>query len=76
MLFQGNVSAVTSEQMDGCIFSVNCLSLSGSRLDNRSQNLTDKDPPLLAGFATQSNTDPSIFDVYGRRYFMGVTARF
>jgi outer membrane receptor protein involved in Fe transport len=38
--------------------------------------LTDNDPPLLASNSTQSNTGPSIFDVYGRRYFAGLTARF
>lgn len=40
------------------------------------QNLTDNGPPLLAGVSTQANTDPSIFDVYGRRYFLGFTAQF
>lgn len=40
------------------------------------QNLTDNGPPLLPGFSTQANTDPSIFDVYGRRYFIGFTAHF
>jgi outer membrane receptor protein involved in Fe transport len=39
-------------------------------------NLTDNDPPLLAGNQSQSNTDPSLYDVYGRRYYLGVTARF
>ena len=40
------------------------------------KNLMDSDPPLMGRFQTQSNTDPSIFDVYGRRYFVGMTARF
>lgn len=40
------------------------------------RNLTDNDPPQMAGSAWQGNTDPSIFDVYGRRYFLRLTARF
>ena len=40
------------------------------------KNLMDNDPPLLGGNQTQSNTDPSVYDVYGRRYFLGLTARF
>ena len=39
-------------------------------------NLTDNDPPILGGAAGAANTDPSTYDVYGRRYFLGVTARF
>lgn len=38
-------------------------------------NLTDKDPPLYTSYSN-SNTDPSTFDVLGRRYFVGVRARF
>lgn len=40
------------------------------------RNLTNNAPPPLFDTSTQANTDPSIYDVYGRRYFMGVTARF
>ena len=40
------------------------------------KNLLDSDPPLLGSNQVQSNTDPSIYDVYGRRYFIGLTARF
>ena len=39
-------------------------------------NLTNTGPPLMVGNSVQANTDPSIYDVYGRRYFVGVTARF
>ena len=39
-------------------------------------NMFDQQPPLLAGNQSQSNTDPSIYDVYGRRYFIGLTAGF
>ena len=40
------------------------------------KNLTDNDPPWLGGIFVQANTDPSIFDPYGRRYYLGMTARF
>ena len=39
-------------------------------------NLTDTQPPLLAGAQTQANTDPSVYDVFGRRYYVGLRARF
>lgn len=38
-------------------------------------NLTDKEPPLFTSYSN-SNTDPSTYDVLGRRYFVGVSARF
>ena len=38
-------------------------------------NLGDKDPPLYTSYSN-SNTDPSTYDVLGRRFFVGVTARF
>ena len=41
----------------------------------RVNNLTDKDPPLFTSYSN-SNTDPSTYDVLGRRYFVGVSARF
>ncbi len=40
------------------------------------RNLTDNKPPQYAGSSRQSNTDPSLYDVYGRRYFVGLSARF
>jgi outer membrane receptor protein involved in Fe transport len=36
-------------------------------------NLTDKEPPIYTadnGAGVQSNTDPSTYDVLGRRYFL------
>ena len=39
-------------------------------------NLTNTQPPLLAGAQTSANTDPSVYDVYGRAYYIGLTARF
>jgi outer membrane receptor protein involved in Fe transport len=38
-------------------------------------NLTDKDPYLFTSYSN-SNTDPSTYDVLGRRYFVGLSARF
>lgn len=42
-------------------------------------NVTDKDPPIYTTSSQagiQSNTDPSTYDVLGRRYFANITARF
>ena len=39
------------------------------------RNLLDNDPPWLGFFFVQANTDPSIYDVYGRRYFIGINAQ-
>jgi iron complex outermembrane receptor protein len=39
-------------------------------------NLTDRDPPLLAGNAEQANTYPSDYDVLGRRLFIRAGLRF
>ena len=38
-------------------------------------NLTDKDPPLYTS-AVSMNTDPSTYDVLGRRFYVGLRARF
>lgn len=38
-------------------------------------NLFDEQPPLYSP-NVQANTDPSTYDVLGRRYFVGLTARF
>lgn len=38
-------------------------------------NLTDKQPPLMDSF-DQSNTLPTVYDVMGRSFYAGVTARF
>jgi len=38
-------------------------------------NLTDEEPQLFAP-GVQANTDPSTYDVLGRRYFVGLTAKF
>ncbi|MDO8379226.1 TonB-dependent receptor domain-containing protein [Phenylobacterium sp.] len=38
-------------------------------------NLEDKDPPYFTSYSN-SNTDPSAFDILGRRVFVGINARF
>lgn len=38
-------------------------------------NVTDQDPRLYTPFV-QANTDPSTYDVLGRRFFVGLNARF
>lgn len=37
-------------------------------------NLLDKDPPVVRGIP--GNTDPQNYDILGRRYYVGVTAKF
>ena len=42
-------------------------------------NIADKDPPVYttsSGVGIQANTDPSTYDVLGRRYFLNLTAKF
>jgi iron complex outermembrane receptor protein len=39
------------------------------------ENLTDETPPLYTA-AVQMNTDPSTFDVLGRRYFLRANLKF
>ncbi|HBX36002.1 MAG TPA: hypothetical protein DEG76_01280, partial [Pseudohongiella sp.] len=42
-------------------------------------NLFDKAPPIYTSDSRagiQSNTDPSVYDVLGRRYFVTATYRF
>ena len=39
-------------------------------------NLTDEDPPKYGDASVQSNTDPSTYDVLGRRYWAGLTVKF
>jgi outer membrane receptor protein involved in Fe transport len=38
-------------------------------------NVTDKAPPYFSSYV-QANTDPSTYDVLGRRFYVGVKARF
>lgn len=39
-------------------------------------NILKTDPPLLGNQQTQANTDPSRYDVFGRRLFVGLTVSF
>ncbi|MEE4278959.1 MAG: TonB-dependent receptor [Halieaceae bacterium] len=38
-------------------------------------NLTEEDPPLMGFGQIQSNTAPALYDVFGRRYFLGFRYR-
>lgn len=38
-------------------------------------NVLEEEPPLMGLGATQSNTAPQLFDVYGRRFFLGLRYR-
>jgi iron complex outermembrane receptor protein len=49
--------------------------ISGLRLRAGVTNLTDKEPPIYPS-AVQSNTDPSTYDVLGRRYFVSAIYKF
>ena len=40
------------------------------------ENLFDEDPPKYGDASVQSNTDPSTYDVLGRRYWAGLTLKF
>ena len=40
------------------------------------QNLGDREPPLMAGNSVAANSDPSTYDLMGRRYFLGLTLAF
>jgi outer membrane receptor protein involved in Fe transport len=39
------------------------------------ENLTDQDPPIFPSWVG-ANTDPSQYDVLGRRYYLNLTVRF
>ena len=39
------------------------------------ENLTNEQPPLLPS-QVQANTDPSQYDVLGRRYYLSLSHRF
>jgi len=49
--------------------------LDGLTLRAGIENLADEDPPLVAS-PIQANTDPSQYDVLGRRYYVNLTYRF
>ena len=49
--------------------------LAGLQLRVGVENVTDEDPPIFPSY-TQSNTDPSQYDVLGRRYYMSLRYSF
>ena len=49
--------------------------LAGLTVRGGVENLADQDPPLLPT-PIQANTDPSQFDVLGRRYYLNLSYRF
>jgi outer membrane receptor protein involved in Fe transport len=49
--------------------------LDGLQLRAGVENLTDEDPPVFPSYA-QANTDPSQYDVLGRRYYLSLNYRF
>ncbi len=40
------------------------------------ENLFDEDPPLLGSAARDANTDPTTYDILGRRYFLRASLRY
>jgi outer membrane receptor protein involved in Fe transport len=49
--------------------------LDGLSLRAGVENLTDEDPPIFPSYQ-QANTDPTQYDVLGRRYYLGLDYRF
>ena len=49
--------------------------LDGLTLSGGVENLTDEDPPLMPSYV-QASTDPSQYDVLGRRYYLRASYRF
>jgi len=79
-LNHGNIAATTRVQADAITY----VDFSGVfRLSERLElfagldNAFDEQPPLLtSSWGGDANTDVTLYDVIGRRYFMGVRARF
>jgi outer membrane receptor protein involved in Fe transport len=46
------------------------------RLNAGIRNLADREAPRFGGNAEQSNTYPATYDVFGRTYFVGISASF
>jgi outer membrane receptor protein involved in Fe transport len=47
----------------------------GLRLGFGVENVTDEDPPIFPSYV-QANTDPSQYDVFGRRYYASIRYAF
>ncbi len=59
----------------GASYAVDAGMLSGLTATAGVENLGDQDPPLFPSYP-QANTDPSQYDVLGRRYFVSLRYRF
>jgi iron complex outermembrane receptor protein len=49
--------------------------MEGLRIGIGVENLTDEDPPIFPSYI-QANTDPSQYDVFGRRYYASLRYSF
>jgi outer membrane receptor protein involved in Fe transport len=49
--------------------------LDGLRIGAGVENVTDEDPPAFPSYIA-ANTDPSQYDVFGRRYYAGLRYSF
>ena len=49
--------------------------LDGLRIGIGVENVTDEDPPIFPSYI-QANTDPSQYDVFGRRYYASLRYSF
>lgn len=59
----------------GATWAVDSGPFDGLSLQAGVDNLTDTDPPVFPSYS-QANTDPSVYDVLGRRYYLGASYRF
>lgn len=59
----------------GASWAIGSGTYDGLSLQAGIDNLTDTDPPVFPSYA-QANTDPSVYDVLGRRYYLGASYRF
>ena len=59
----------------GVSYAADAGALSGLELTVGVENVGDEEPPLFPSY-TQANTDPSQYDVLGRRYLMNLRYRF
>jgi outer membrane receptor protein involved in Fe transport len=59
----------------GASYAIDAGMLNGLTATAGVENLGDKDPPLFPSYP-QANTDPSQYDVLGRRYFVSLRYRF
>jgi iron complex outermembrane receptor protein len=59
----------------GASYDVSAGFLDGLQVRVGVENLTDEDPPIFPSY-TQANTDPSQYDVLGRRYYLSLRYSF